>query len=132
MSATIPASSGSWSKQNDGVGRGAALDDHAWIERLVRLEERLSALTARVDKLEGKPDDHSEIIDILTEIGELLEEKVSANGAGDTLADEITRAPGAIHHVLRRSVFAVFAVVLFIISKLLEPGGAGITFKVGG
>jgi len=86
----------------------------------VRVEERLSSLTERVKRLEDEPDDHSEIIDILTEIGELLAEKLDAKGAGDTLADEIVRSPGAVHNVIRRGVFILFAAVLFIISKFLE------------
>lgn len=95
------------------------MDNVSWVERLVRVEERLSALTKRVDQLETKQDD-PELIEILTEIGELLVEKLDAKGAGDTLADEIVRSPGAVHNVIRRGVFILFAAVLFIISKFLE------------
>lgn len=99
---------------------------------MVRLEERLSALTARVDKIEAKPDDRLEIIDVLTEIAEVLTEAVDTKGEGDTLAEQIVGAPGSTQKLLRRSVFAGFALVLFIISKLLESAPAGITLKFGG
>ena len=99
---------------------------------MVRLEERLSALTARVDNLEAKPDDRLEIIDVLTEIAEVLTEAVDAKSEGDTLAEQIVGSPSSMQKLLRRGVLIAFAAVLFIISKLLESAPAGITVKFGG
>ena len=99
---------------------------------MVRLEERLSALTARVDNLEAKPDDRLEIIDVLTEIAEVLTEAVDSKGEGDTLADQIVGPSSSIQKLVRRGVLIVFSVVLFIVAKILESAPAGITLKFGG
>ena len=115
------ASSGNWSKPNE--RGGVVVDPIPWIERVVRVEERLAATIARLDKLEAAAIDNPKILECLAEFTELLEESLNA-GEASAAAVPASKSPANSWFspdIARRSVYAGFAIFLFVISEFLKP-----------